>query len=82
MIGNNMWTGTPRQFPIPELNNASASHCSWPGQYNTISNATFNKFIEGKSYENTGSFESALGGDYDPSDYYDWDVPELEGDLF
>jgi hypothetical protein len=40
--------------------NASASHCSWPGQYNIILNALVDKFIEGNSSANTGSFESAL----------------------
>jgi hypothetical protein len=36
------------------------------------------KFIEGNSSTNTGSFESALGGNYNPSDYHDWDASELE----
>jgi hypothetical protein len=39
------------------------------------------KFTEGNSSANTGSFESARGGNYNPSDYYDWDASELEGEL-
>ena len=74
MIGKNMWIGALRKFPIPDLKNASASHCSWPGQYNIILNAMVDKFIEGNSSTNTGSFESALGGNYNPSDYHDWDA--------
>jgi hypothetical protein len=30
------------------------------------------KFIEGNSSANTGSFESAMSGNYNPSDHYDW----------
>jgi hypothetical protein len=39
------------------------------------------KFIEGNSSANTGSFESALGGNYNPSDYYNRYASELEGEL-
>lgn len=60
---------------------ASASHCGWQRQYNTILNAMVDKFIEGNSSANTAGFESAPGGNYNPSDYYNWDVSELEGKL-
>lgn len=78
-----MWTGKPRQFPIPEKNAsaASTSHFCWQGLYNAILNSMVAKFIEGDSSANTASFESAPGGNYNPSDYYNWDVSELEGEL-
>ncbi len=60
---------------------ASGSHCSWRDQYSASLNAMVNKFLKGDNSASTGAVSTDLGNKPNPEQYYDWDVPALDGEL-
>jgi len=60
---------------------ASGGHCQWRTQYTASLNAMVDKFLKGNDAATTGNFDTDLGGPPNPSQYYDFTVPELTGEL-
>ncbi len=60
---------------------ASGGHCTWRSQYTPPLVANLEKFLLGNASANTGTFATDLGGTPNPESHYDWDVPNLSGDL-
>lgn len=60
---------------------ASGSHCQWRDNYTASLNAMVNKFLKGDNSANTGEIKTDLGNKPNPEQYYDWEVPTLDGEL-
>ncbi len=60
---------------------ASGSHCQWRDNYTASLNAMVNKFLKGDNSANTGEIKTDLGSKPNPEQYYDWEIPTLDGEL-
>lgn len=59
----------------------SGGHCSWRSGYDASYTAMIDKFLFGKEATETGTFHTEARNPPNPEDHYDWDVPELDGEL-
>jgi hypothetical protein len=59
----------------------SGSHCQWRSGYEAPLKAMIDKFLLGDESAKTGTFHTEGANLANPKDHYDWDVPQLSGQL-
>lgn len=59
----------------------SGGHCSWRSGYDASYEAMIDKFLFGNESAETGNFHTEARNPPNPEDHYDWEVPELDGEL-
>jgi len=59
----------------------SGSHCQWRSGYEASLNAMIDKFLLGNESAKTGNVHTEGRNLANPNDHYDWDVPQLSGEL-